>query len=58
MSEKGKEAGIAVTAEELAQLWNVLCGVLDQFVEMLGGTELDAEEFARLMRLVHDSGLA
>lgn len=39
-------------AEELAQLWNVLCGVLDQFVEMLGGTELDAEEFARLMRLV------
>ena len=43
---------VAQRAEELAQLWNVLCGVLDQFVEMLGGTELDAEEFARLMRLV------
>ena len=46
------QRGETQRAEELAQLWNVLCGVLDQFVEMLGGTELDAEEFARLMRLV------
>lgn len=44
--------GSTQRAEELAQLWNVLCGVLDQFVEMLGDTQLDAEEFARLMRLV------
>ena len=46
------QRGETQRAEELAQLWNVLCGVLDQFVEMLGGTELDVEEFARLMRLV------
>ncbi len=39
------QRGETQRAEELAQLWNVLCGVLDQFVEMLGGTELDAEEF-------------
>ncbi len=46
------QRGETQRAEELAQLWNVLCGVLDQFVEMLGNTQLDAEEFARLMRLV------
>ena len=34
------QRGETQRAEELAQLWNVLCGVLDQFVEMLGGTEL------------------
>ena len=39
-------------AEELAQLWSILCGVMDQFVEILGTRELDAEEFARLFRLV------
>ena len=46
------QRGETQRAEELAQLWNVLCGVLDQFVEMLGDTQLDAEELARLMRLV------
>ena len=39
-------------AEETAQLWDILCGVLDQFVEILGECELDGEEFARLLRLV------
>ena len=39
-------------AEELAQLWSILCGVMDQFVSILGTHELDAEEFARLFRLV------
>lgn len=39
-------------AEETAQLWGILCGVLDQFVELLGDAELDAEEFARLTRLI------
>ena len=39
-------------AEEIAQLWNVLCEVFDQFVEILGETQLDAEEFSQLMRLV------
>ena len=44
--------GEAQRAEETAQLWSVLCGVMDQFVEILGGTALDAEEFAQLFRLV------
>ncbi len=39
-------------AEELAQLWNLLCGVMDQFVEILGDSEIDAEEFSRLVHLV------
>ena len=44
--------GEAQRAEETAQLWGVLCGVMDQFVEILGDTVLDAEEFAQLFRLV------
>lgn len=45
-------AGEAQRAEETAQLWAILCGVLDQFVEILGDTVLEAEEFASLFRLV------
>ena len=45
-------AGETQRAEELSQLWTILCGVLDQFVSILGETELDAEEFPRLLRLV------
>ena len=45
-------AGEAQRAEEAAQLWGILCGVMDQFVEILGETALDAEEFAQLFRLV------
>ena len=45
-------AGEAQRAEETAQLWSILCGVMDQFVEILGDTALDAEEFTRLFRLV------
>ena len=45
-------AGDAQRAEETAQLWGILCSVLDQFVEILGDAILDAEEFASLMRLV------
>ena len=39
-------------AEESAQLWQIFCDVLDQFVEILGGQEIGGEEFARLLRLV------
>lgn len=39
-------------AEEYRQLWSIFCGVLDQFVELLGGVEVDGQEFARLLRLV------
>ncbi len=30
------DAGRMQEAEETAQLWEILCGVLDQFVEILG----------------------
>ena len=30
-------------AEETAQLWEILCGVLDQFVEILGGEHYGTE---------------
>ena len=43
---KGQEA------EETAQLWEILCGVLDQFVEILGEEHLEQSEFERLFRLV------
>lgn len=46
------EDGQAQLAEEYTQLWTILCGVLDQFVEILGDSEMDGEEFARLLRLV------
>ncbi len=45
-------AGRLQEAEETAQLWEILCGVLDQFVEILGDEPLDLEEFARLLRQV------
>lgn len=45
-------AGEMQLAEEYGQLWDILCGVLDQFVEILGESELTGEEFARLLRLV------
>lgn len=46
------ESGQVQLAEEYRQLWDVFCGVLDQFVEILGDTQLNGEEFARLLRLV------
>ncbi|MBQ3497284.1 MAG: PD-(D/E)XK nuclease family protein, partial [Oscillospiraceae bacterium] len=46
------DAGEAETAEELLQLWGILCDVFDQFYELLGDSVLDAQEFARLFALV------
>ena len=46
------QAGQVQTAEEYGQLWEIFCSVLDQFVEILGESEMDGEEFARLLRLV------
>ena len=51
-SEQLLQAGKVQLAEEYGQLWKIFCDVLDQFVEILGDTELDGEEFARLLRLV------
>ena len=42
------EAGRLQMAEETAQLWDILCGVLDQFVEILGDEPMELEEFTRL----------
>ncbi len=46
------QEGQVQLAEEYRQLWEIFCGVLDQFVEILGDSELSGEEFARLLRLV------
>ena len=46
------EAGRLQDAEETAQLWEILCGVLDQFVEILGGERMELDEFSRLLRQV------
>ena len=46
------QLGQVQLAEEYEQLWKILCGVLDQFVEILGKSELENGEFARLLRLV------
>lgn len=46
------EAGRLQDAEETAQLWEILCGVLDQFMEILGDELMDTDEFTRLFRQV------
>ncbi len=46
------EAGRLQDAEETAQLWEILCGVFDQFVEILGDEPMELEEFTRLFRQV------
>lgn len=46
------EAGELQAAEETAQLWEILCSVLDQFTEILGDEPVETEEFSRLLRLV------
>lgn len=46
------EAGQMQSAEETAQVWDILCGVLDQFVEILGQEPMDTGEFSRLLRQV------
>ena len=55
LSEKAQALladGQVQLAEEYQQLWTIFCDVLDQFVEILGDTELSGEEFAKLLRLV------
>ncbi len=50
--EAQAQAGRLQEAEETAQLWEILCGVLDQFVELLGEEPMELEEFTRLFRQV------
>jgi ATP-dependent helicase/nuclease subunit B len=46
------EAGELQAAEETGQLWEVLCGVLDQYAAVLQGVSMETEEFVRLLRLL------
>ena len=46
------EQGWLQRAEETAQLWQILCAVMDQFVELLGDTPMETDEFHRLLRQV------
>lgn len=46
------EGGRLQEAEETAQLWEILCGILDQFVEILGDEPLPLDEFSRLLRQI------
>ena len=39
-------------ADEYRQLWELLCHIMEEFVEILGDSPLDREEFVRLMKLV------
>lgn len=46
------DAGDGQSAEETAQLWSILCGILDQLVGILGDASVEAEEFNRLFHLL------
>ena len=50
-TEKLEEAGRLQQAQEYSQLWEVLCGVMTQFAEILGEYSMGIEEFARLIKL-------
>ncbi|MBD5161750.1 MAG: ATP-dependent nuclease subunit B [Oscillibacter sp.] len=47
-----EELGELQRAQEYGQLWELLCGVMDQFAGMLEDMPLDREEFVRLFKLV------
>ncbi len=47
-----REDGELTLAEEYAQLWEILCGALEQCARLLGDTPLELEEFSRLFQLV------
>lgn len=44
--------GQAALAEEYAQLWDILCGGLEQCARILGDTPMELDEFSRLFALV------
>ena len=51
-AERLRERGEAALAEEDGQLWDILCGALEQCAALLGDTPMELEEFARLFALV------
>ena len=51
-AEELRQGDQAALAEEYAQLWDILCGGLEQCAQILGDTPMELEEFARLFSLV------
>ncbi|NCB62285.1 MAG: ATP-dependent nuclease subunit B [Clostridia bacterium] len=51
-AERLRKGGEPKKAEEYRQLWDILCGGLDQCAELLGGTPMELDEFAKLFKLV------
>ena len=47
-----QKRGELALAEEYRQLWDILCGALEQCAALLGDTPMELEEFASLFRLV------
>lgn len=47
-----RERGEPALAEEYQQLWDILCGGLEQCAQILGDKPLETDEFARLFQLV------
>ena len=47
-----RQRGENALAEEYRQLWDILCGALEQCAQLLGETPMELEEFAALFRLV------
>ena len=47
-----QERGELTLAEEYRQLWDILCGALEQCAGLLGDTPMEMEEFAAVFRLV------
>ena len=47
-----RERGELQLADEYRQIWELLCRIMDQFVEILGDCPMGREEFVRLLKLV------
>ena len=50
--EQLQKDGRLALADEYRQLWEVLCGALEQCAALLGDEEMELDEFAPLLRLV------
>lgn len=48
-SQGASEAGLPDLAREHRQVWRLICGVLDEFVEVLGGVELTEEDVTAVL---------
>ena len=51
-AETLRREGQAALAEEYTQLWEILCGGLEQCAQILGETPMELEEFSKLFALV------